>query len=346
MTADINIPGFLGQCGHREVFLGFASGALLKSISFPDVLDEQTGQGYQRRFCREHSLEFKRYIVREGATTIPLTFNLRATLPSLWEIARISPGSRQATLTIRAGSQPVMAQVDCQHRLGYLADSPIEFAFMSFIGLSVEEEMEVFRIINGKAKGLSSSLLDYTESKLLEDNLPHVKPELYIALKLNDEPRSPWHQKLDLGGQNTVGTKRIASLRTMQKAAKRFLKEAGPALPNSPDDIVAIVIDFWLALSVVLQEQWSRPREHLLNKGIGVYCLMSIAGELLKEAKASRQRCNADYFIGKLSDFIDRIDWTNRGPLMGFGGAKGADAALGVLREARKRALSQVRMYG
>lgn len=328
------------------MFLGFAPGSLLKRVSFADVLDEQTGLGYQRRFCREHSLEFKRYIVSEGATTIPLTFNLRPDESPHWKIVRESPESRSATLIITTLHRPVMAQVDCQHRLGYLGDSPTEFAFMSFIGLSVEEEMEIFRVINGKAKGLSSSLLDYTESRLLEDDLPYVKPELYIALKLNNDPRSPWHQKLDLGGQNTVGMKRIASLRTMQKGAKRFLKEAGMAAANAPDDAAAAAIDFWLAISIVLQEQWGRPREHLINKGVGVYCLMSIAGELTKEAKASRKCCNVDYFIGKLSDFIDRIDWANQGPLMGFGGAKGADAALGLVRDARQRAISQVRVYG
>lgn len=239
-----------------------------------------------------------------------------------------------------------MAQVDCQHRLGYLADTPIEFAFMSFIGLSVEEEMEVFRTINGKAKGLSSSLLDYTESKLLEDSLPQVKPELYIALQLNSDQRSPWYQKLDLGGQNTVGTKRIASLRTMQKAAKRFLREAGDFVPNSPDEVVAIVIDFWIALTIVLQTAWTNPRDHLVNKGVGVYCLMSIAGELVKEASATRQKCNVDYFISKLSDFIDRIDWSNRGSLMGFGGAKGADAALELVRTIRRQTQPIARIYG
>ncbi|MBK7686463.1 MAG: hypothetical protein IPJ25_11035 [Rhodocyclaceae bacterium] len=45
-----------------------------------------------------------------------------------------------------------MAQVDCQHRLGYLRNSPIQFAFMTYIGLSIKEEMEIFRIINGKVK--------------------------------------------------------------------------------------------------------------------------------------------------------------------------------------------------
>lgn len=328
------------------MFLGFARAALLAEISFPDTLDEHTGKGYQRRFCREHSLEFKRYIHRDGATTIPLTFNLRADAGSGWSIERPHESSRVATLLLSTPGQRVMAQVDCQHRLGYLVDSPIEFAFMSFIGLSVDEEMEVFRVINGKAKGLNSSLLDYTEARLYESALPRLKPELHIALRLNEDPTSPWFQRLDLGGNNTVGTKRVASLRTMQKAAKRFLREAGPALPESPEEVVAVVCSFWKAVSTVLADQWSRPREHMLVKGIGVYSLMSIAGELAKEGALARRRCNVDFFIAKLSDFIDQVDWSNHGPLMGYGGAKGADAALALLRGVRSGSLSSLGHHG
>ena len=51
-----------------------------------------------------------------------------------------------------------MAQVDCQHRLGHLSDLPIMLPFMCFIGLTEREEMEVFNVINSKAKGLSTSL--------------------------------------------------------------------------------------------------------------------------------------------------------------------------------------------
>ena len=77
-----------------------------------------------------------------------------------------------------------MAQVDCQHRLGNLCDLSIPLPFMCFIGLSEREEMEVFSVINSKAKGLSTSLLDYHEAQLAE-SLAQERPELFIALQLN-----------------------------------------------------------------------------------------------------------------------------------------------------------------
>lgn len=341
-TAEISFTGQIGHCGDREVFLGFANAADLYRVSFPDVLDEVSGKGYQRRFHREHSLEFKRYIQKAGATTIPLTFNLRPELPG-WELVR---NGTQATLKIRGNVKPVMAQVDCQHRLGYLRESEISLAFMTYIGLSVKEEMEVFRVINGKAKGLSGSLLDFTEAKIVNDDLKEVKPELFLALVLHEDPQSPWYKRLDLGGNRTTGPMRVASLRTMQKAAKRFLKEANLSNKQVDNELSLTVIAFWKAIALVLPEEWKRPRQHMLAKGVGVYCLMSLAGELTREAREKSLVCDIDYFVGALSDFVHAIDWSNHGPLKGFGGASGANAALELIRHVRSNTTKKHSNYG
>ena len=331
MGGAIQIRGIVGLCGGREVFLGFEFAAKLSQISFPEILDEVTGQGYQRRFHRDHSLEFKRYIQQPGATTIPLTFNLRPDKEG-WQLKREAEG---ATLVVDDTANPVMAQVDCQHRLGYLQDSQIPFAFMAYIGLGLEEEMEIFRVINGKAKGLSGSLLDFTEARLVEMDLKTAKPELFLALVLHEDQRSPWYQRLDLGGSRTTGPHRVASLRTMQKAARRFLREAGLSNKDVDDSTATIVIDFWRAITVVLSKQWNQPRQHMLVKGIGVYCLMSLAGELYRESISKRAACDIDYFIPALSAFLHGIDWSSKGPLKGYGGASGADTALALLRQIR-----------
>ncbi len=334
--ARVVLRGVVGQCGGREVFVGFASGALLCRLSFSDVLDETTGKGYQRRFCKEHSLAFKRYIQEPGATTIPLTFNLRGEEPRRWSVEKEKDGA--ATLKLESGGPPAMAQVDCQHRLGYLRESPISFAFMAFLGLSVEEEMRVFRDINGKAKGLSSSLLDFTGAKLAQADLAVAHPAIALALRLQEDPDSPWHHRLDLGGNRTTGTKRIASLRTMQKAIRRFQREARN--DGFDADVVGRqLVDFWRAVVRIYPYQWAQARRHLLTKGIGVYALMSLAGVLVAEAKARGRQVDQDYFVEKLSDFGDRIDWSNSGAMKGFGGASGADRAFELLQSARSEAL-------
>ena len=75
--SEITIPGIKGVCGRRDVFMGFAPANFLHSISFADVLNEHTGEGYQRKFNQKHSLDFRKYIRTTVSSTIPLTFNLR-----------------------------------------------------------------------------------------------------------------------------------------------------------------------------------------------------------------------------------------------------------------------------
>jgi DGQHR domain-containing protein len=337
----IVIEGLLNWCGNRKVFLGFAPAKALHAISFADVLNEETGKGYQRRFNDKHSLDFRKYIQGRRSTTIPLTFNLRPRADHAWELLR--QRGPYAALSLATDKKDILSQVDCQHRLGYLSDLDIPLAFMSFIGLDANEEMEIFNTINGKSKGLNSSLLDYHETKLAED-LGREKPQLLIAMQLNEQPESPWHKQLDLGGHQTSGMARRASLRTMQKAAKRFLNATNILKQHSPQEAVSVALDFWKAVSVVLEDEWLQPRKHFLTKGIGVYSLMSLAADLYMEAQNKGLECNQAYFVSVLSDFVDRFDWTTEGPLKGLGGEVGANEALALLRELRKN--TRLRVIG
>ncbi len=339
----VSIHGVIGKCGDREVFLGFASSAILHRASFADALDESTNTGYQRRFSPKHSLEFREYIQGSGHTTIPLTFNLRPDLSEFWEIGHTKGAA--ARLTLRVGAGKPLAQVDCQHRLGYLADLDVPLAFMSFIGLSLREEMQIFNVINGKAKGLNPSLLDYHEVRLAE-NLEKERPELLIAFLLNGEERSPWFKKLDLGGNPTVGMKRKASLRTMQEAVKRFLRATKILRDQNPNVACKVLIDFWQAVVMVLESQWNDPRHHFLSKGIGVYSLTSLAGDLYREATTQKTEPDLHFFVGELSKFAKDFDWSSDGPLKGLGGVSGADQAHDLIRKARTRAQLKVLPHG
>jgi hypothetical protein len=73
---------------------------------------------------------------------------------------------------------------------------------------------------------------------------------------------------------------------------------------------------------------------------------MSIGGELVREARTNKCAYDMDYFIGHLSDFIEKIDWSNKGPLMGYGGVKGADSALALLRHTRTQSFAILGTHG
>jgi DGQHR domain-containing protein len=315
----------------RPVLLGFAPASVLHAISFPDILDERTGEGYQRRFNSGHSLDFRRYIREAGSTTIPLTFNLRPRDDAAWCLRDVSGGNVRVEISADAG--PVMAQVDCQHRLGHLADLNIELPFMCYLGLTVEEEMAVFTVINRKAKGLSRSLLDFHDARLCED-LANDRPELFIALCLSNDPASPWCGMLDVGGNKVSGMTRKASLRTLQKAVRRFLNRSAILKQRTVEEAARVVLDFWVAVSVAMRDDWSKPRGSLLAKGVGVYALMDIAADMWRESGCALTR---DLMIAQLSDLAAGVDWSSDGPLKGLGGEGGVSAAVAQLRAIRSR---------
>ena len=339
MSSSILIDCLQGLSAHRPVLLGFAPADLLNRLSFPDILDEDTGRGYQRPFNERHSQDFRRYIKEPDSSTIPLTLNLRPHAERNWRILQLEEG--RIRLEIAAGAGKIMAQVDCQHRLGNLCDLSIPLPFMCFIGLSEREEMEVFRVINSKAKGLSTSLLDYHEAQLAE-SLAKERPELFIALQLNSIEGSPWFRRLNLGGKTTSGLKRIASLRMMQKAVSNFLKATNTLSVNSVDDAVRVVFDFWCAVEAVLPKEWAEPRRNMLTKGIGLYALTRIAADIFIECRDTGRTCDKRAFITALADFADSVDWSTTGALKGLGGQVGVKAAIEHLRDVRKRARYKV----
>ena len=333
---ETTIDCFIGHAAQRRVLLGFAPADLLRSLSFADVLDEDTRRGYQRRFNTHHSLDFRRYIQKAGSSTIPLTFNLRPREGG-WRIVEL--GERRARLEIAKGLPPILAQVDCQHRLGHLSDVTLELPFMCFIGLSEHEEMEVFNVINSKARGLSTSLLDFHDAQLSHD-LARDRPELFIALFLNNFAGSPWHRQLDLGGNATSGMSRRASLRTMQKAIKRFLTQSRILNSQSVEEASRVVLEFWAAVGTAMPKEWTNPRKHVLTKGIGVYALMDIAADLCREA--GPVACDRHYFTAMLADFCCEFDWSTTGPLKGLGGEGGVKTAVERIREVRRKARFKV----
>lgn len=316
-------------CGQIPVVLGAASAAELCSVSFADVLDEAKDEGYQRPIDVHHSKEFRAYIERPGATTIPLTFNLRGKEGEGWSLG---PVDRRGVSTLKVrrpqpGAPPVLAQVDCQHRLGMMQDSGTSLTFQCFLGLSPQEEMAIFNVINGKAKGLSSSLLDYHTTKLTPD-LATVQVDLFVAKLLNDDPASVWHGKVKLGGAGTQGSARRISLRGLQTATKHLLQRC-PFGPNSqllPTDQYQIVRSFWAAVAAVWPTVWNHPRTHLLVKGVGVNALSMLAGDIITAVLSRQQSADVDTFVAYLSPLAD-LDWSTTGTFKAFGGRQGASEA-------------------
>src|SRR5580658_5238092 len=90
ITDVVRFDGIVDFSAQRKVFLGFAPARVLHALSFADILDEDTGRGYQRRFNPRHSMDFRKYIQSPRSSTIPLTFNLRPHPKHSWKVVPTS----------------------------------------------------------------------------------------------------------------------------------------------------------------------------------------------------------------------------------------------------------------
>ena len=328
-NATVSISGLTGKCGGLDVFLGFAPANLLYDISFADILDEETGQGYQRPPNRSHSLDFKKYITRNESSTIPLTFNLRKEFGEAWTIQKHRSG-KAATLYINRNIR-CLAQVDCQHRLSELYDVDVPLAFMSFVGLDLRGEMAQFVIINSKAKGLSSSLTDYHQTNLLAD-LATEAPHLFIAKQLNEDPDSPWFKLVRYGGEATSGLKRRTSFRMMQKAVLRFLHQTKGVNVGDISTKYSTICLFWKAVKDLFPTEWADHRHHLITKGVGLHSLTRLLGDIVLRNGAGNG--SVEYFLKQIQGLGGKIDWSSMGPFAHAGGQKGVQEVHAVLKEA------------
>lgn len=325
-SAKTCIHGIVGHCGGQKVFMGFATSRILYAHSFPDVLNEDTGKGYQRPRNIEHSRDFRRYIQHGGASTIPLAFNLRKEMNDCWDVKM--GDFPHATLFIK-GKSKCLAQVDCQHRIGELGEDDVPLAFMSFIGLEVHDEMALFNIINSKAKGLCTSLTDYHESNLLQ-NLATDAPHLYLARRINEDRNSPWFMMIRYGGETSSGHKRRTSLRMMQKSIQKLLASSTVLKKMPIEDQYGIIMAYWNAVRTVFPKAWEDHRHHLLTKGVGLYSLTLLLGEILRTSEPGK--LNEDFFARFLRPLTNSIDWSSNGTFSDVGGQKGANEAFRHLK--------------
>lgn len=72
---------------------------------------------------------------------------------------------------------------------------------------------------------------------------------------------------------------------------------------------------------------------------------MDIAADLFSETPRG-QVCDKKYFAAALADFAAEFDWSTEGPLQGLGGEGGVKSAVGLIREARRRARFKVVVHG
>ena len=93
-----------------------------------------------------------------------------------------------------------------------------------------------------------------------------------------------------------------------------------------------IILQFWTAVRNVFPSEWQNHRHSLLTKGVGLYSLMELLGDLILEIKESA--LDEDFFMQKIRVLTQTVDWNSKGMFAKAGGRKGAHEVYQVLKKA------------
>jgi DGQHR domain-containing protein len=319
-----------GEALDYDVYLGSAPLKTLAKISFPDRAVMDSAEGAQRELKKRHAKDFAEFIKNPNvhnlkkASAPPLIFSARVKL----KFHEIEDGF--GTLTV-SDDEHALAQVDGQHRLAQTGSVEKSLPFVIYQDLEPTEEMGLFTVINDQHEGLTKSLVDKNTAQLLGDDLPEKKPHLDIAVKLNEEKKSPWHHLVDTGGEKTPGTKRRVTLRSLQEATREMI--SGPRCQNANSVTkLEVVMNFWKGVVATFPKEWEKPRNHLLTKGVGVRALAAVGRDIIEERVGAGDYTPEAFekALGKLSGF----DWGNKTSVFAaWGGQKGVKLATILLNK-------------
>lgn len=352
-----------------------------------DRYDEDVNPyGYQRPFNQERSKDAARYAEEEPKGFWPENIlNIRAKDDEVR--TPLVQYSYQAfsleypdfgTLTVdydetktkEFGSESMpweraFSEVDCQHRLGMMAESEKEVTVCIFERLNRLEEALIFRVINEKQVKISTSLVDLLLFK--EGRGALYKPTLEWAMKLHSDPLSPFYQKVDTGGTRVMGRTYIVKLRTLHDCMKLMLGDdeipdrisrrqqeailrrrqnsvvyqtilnpdlTEPEKRRNFDKAYEFIRTYWKVIRNLWVNEWS-PEQYKQYKLLTTPGLkgLSMIGAAIFDICRYRDNYSDKFIDTLLSPAADWVDWSRDGEFKDATGNAGAVIVRNTLRE-------------
>lgn len=332
-------------------YRGEAPLAHLAMVSQADIYDQVTNpDGLQRDLSPKHASDAYEYVHQGRRVGFPRAFpevvlNIRdRKVMELDPIDGLPEGAaEQFRLTfdrtkMQSGRVSV-SRVDGNHRLHYAEGDdrrdPLldHIPFQVHIGLDRAQERSLFVDINANQKGLNSSHLAIMQSKLTPEEL-EIRDNLdrWVAKRLTDDPGSPWHGIIHLGGSKkgarTQGLPRPVNFASLQAGVGRTLSKSQYIHDlTDPSAQYAIIRNFWRAVKAVFAQEWGTPKEYLLLKNIGVLSFSILGGTIMDRCLA-----RGKYEVADLARYLEqvrsRFDWssdaTGESAVQGMSGNKAA----------------------
>jgi DGQHR domain-containing protein len=311
----------------------------LALLSQADVFDQVTNpEGLQRDLSTKHASDAYEYVHRPPDPERPRAFpevviNVRD--KSVLKMERIDAdgdnpegfGARYRLVfdleKIREGKggKITVSRTDGNHRLFYAAGDERRDPLLAVIpfqvqtGLGRTQEASLFVDINSNQKGLNTSHLSVIRSRLTPEE-EEIKAHLdrWIAKRLVDDPDSPLHGLVHLGGSKkgsrAQGLSRPVNFTSIQNGVKRLLEKSQYIHDlTHPAAQYAIIKNYWKAVKTVFAEEWANPKRYLLLKNMGVWSLSILGGTIIDRC-IPRGNVGRDDMARYLRQAKSRFDWS------------------------------------
>lgn len=333
----VDLVAVEGQNLDTTAYRGTAPLSVLAALSQADVFDQVTNpNGLQRGLSPKHASEAYQYATREEDEEFPRAFpevfiNVRD--PEVVEMEEMNTGRQRSVRAFRFKFDPeaiadavrdgkiALSRVDGNHRLWFAAgddkrppaDVPVPFQIT--VGLTPEQEANLFVDVNANQKGLNSSHLHFLRSRLTpEEEEMASHPERVFARRLDDDPESPWHDLIYLGGSRTgsraEGKEQPISFVTLESGVRRTLNKSQYIHDLTlPDAQYILLRNFWQAVKNVYEDEWENHKEYLLLKNVGVLAFSVLGGTVIDRCMA-RGAVSVEDMEAYVKQTYDVFDWS------------------------------------
>lgn len=331
----IKIPVVRSKMLGVNVYRGFAELSLLSDLSKADIYDqEKNPQGTQRDLSYKHASEAYTYIKTNDFGFWPEVFlcarmnNILTYLPISDDYPDLGILQIETTL-ITKSKKIIISRVDGNHRLHYANGKEKGFSrvnklvsFCLAFDLSPEEEIQLFKDINKNQKPMNTSHLDRIEVRLTkEEELKKLKPDLFIAQKLGQDPKSPFKGRIYEGGKKPVGVDiPLRGLKTgiqyMYSRTTQLLR-----LPNVDSQYI-VIRNYFSAVKKWQPNAWSKPKEYIMMRGAGLWSICFLGAQVIDRALI-QDKYKIDDLL-KILKSGKEWNWSKTGDFKNLGGRGGA----------------------
>jgi hypothetical protein len=163
----------------------------------------------------------------------------------------------------------------------------------------------------------------------------------WIAKRLADDPDSAWHGLVHLGGSKkgsrTQGLSRPVNFASLQAGVGRTLAKSQYIHDlTDPEAQYLVIRNYWDAVKLTFSDEWSKPKDYLLLRNIGVMSMSLLGGTIIDKCMA-RTTAHVEGMARYLRQAKGVFDWSkNKTGENSISGMTGNRAALIIAGEMAK----------